>query len=85
MELLHSTGNALCRKEIRMTEGENPNAKLDVYLSLLDVMPATKNVHRKAILGFFPLLLANGRNIPLDDDYDDYRYFLLIQKKRVFH
>lgn len=65
-----------------MTESENLNAKLDVYLSLLNVTPATKNIYKKAISGFFPLLLANGRNIPLDDDYDDYGYYLLIQQKK---
>lgn len=65
-----------------MTEYETLNAKLEVYLSLLDVMPATKSVHRKAISEFLPLLLERGRNIPLDDDYDDYRYYLLFQKKK---
>lgn len=65
-----------------MTESEKLNAKLDVYLSLLDVMPATKSVHRKAISEFLPLLLERGRNIPLDDDYYDYRYYLHFQKKK---
>lgn len=65
-----------------MTEYETLNAKLEVYLSLLDVMPATKSVHRKAISEFLPLLLERGRNIPLDDDYYDYRYYLHFQKKK---
>lgn len=65
-----------------MTEYKTLNAKLEVYLSLLDVMPATKSVHRKAISEFLPLLLERGRNIPLDDDYYDYRYYLHFQKKK---
>ena len=65
-----------------MTEYETLNAKLEVYLSLLDVMPATKSVHRKAISEFLPLLLERGRNIPLNDDYYDYRYYLHFQKKK---
>lgn len=68
-----------------MTEGENLQylqSQLEVYLSLLDITPATQRIHRKAISGFFPLLFARGRKIPCEDDYDDYRCYLHFQKKK---
>ena len=58
------------------------NSKLEFYLSLLDITPATKRIHRKAILGFLALLRERCRNAPIEDDYDDYRYQLQIERKK---
>ncbi|MBQ3456383.1 MAG: hypothetical protein IJG36_08100 [Synergistaceae bacterium] len=64
-----------------MTEkSENLNAKLEIYLTLLRATPATKQRHKQAISEFLALLLERGRNIPVEDDYNDYRYHLRIKE-----
>lgn len=63
-------------------KNENLYSALDVYLSLLNITPNTKRIHKEAISNFFCLLSLCGRNTPMKDDYDDFRYYLLFEQKR---
>lgn len=56
---------------------------LDGYLSMLNITLPTKRIHRKAISDILALLSVRGRKIPLEDDYDDYCYYLLKQGKSI--
>ena len=71
-----------------MTENEKLTQKLknflslEVYLSLLDLTPKSKQEHRKAILNFLCLLFSRDRNTPVEKDYEDYDYYLRILRKK---
>ena len=65
-----------------MTEHEKLNAKSEVYLSLRRLSHETKRIYRQAFLDFFALLLERGRNTPIEDDYDDFRYYLRFDLKK---
>ena len=75
-------------KLLEMTENQKLNQKLklflslEVYLSLLDLAPKSKQEHRKAILDFLCLLFSRDKNSPVEKDYDDYGYYLQILRKK---
>ena len=71
-----------------MTVNENLNRKIElflsveVYLSLLDVVPEYRLQHRKAILDFLCLLFSRDKNSPTPKDYEDYSYYLQVLRKK---
>lgn len=65
-----------------MTEYEILNTKLEVYLSLKRVSYTTQKIYRKVLLDFFALLVQQGRNTPIDDDYNDFRDYLYFDLKK---
>ena len=55
---------------------------VDVYVSLLDLAPNSKQEHRKSILDFLCLLMTRDKLSPDEKDYEDYHHYLTVTRKK---